>query len=109
MLTMETTHNLWGSMTWHRVFSSRSDVWGSFKCLAKLNGDLATYSDIELKDVVICHGAVYWLDHHRETTMVRVCHGHTHKTDVEVAFCTIVRGGLKCRPARGCCHAGVCR
>jgi hypothetical protein len=41
---------------------------------------------IEPKDVVICHGAVYWLDHHRETMMVRVCHGHTHRTDVEVAF-----------------------
>jgi hypothetical protein len=59
MLTMETTHDLWGGMTWPRVFSSRSDVWGSFKCSAKLNGDLATYTNIEPKDVVICHGAVY--------------------------------------------------
>jgi hypothetical protein len=82
---------------------------GLIQCSTKLNGDLATYTNIEPKDMVICHGAVYWLDHHRETTMVRVCHGHTHITDMEVAFCIIECRSLKCRPACGCCHAGVCR
>lgn len=37
MLTVETTHNLRGDMTYH-VFSSRSGAWGQFKCSAKLNG-----------------------------------------------------------------------
>jgi hypothetical protein len=82
---------------------------GLIQMLGEVERDLATYTNIEPKDVVICHGAVYWLDHHRETTMIHVCHGHTHRTDVEVSFLTIVRRGLKCCPARGCCHAGVCR
>jgi hypothetical protein len=48
MLTMETAHDLWGGTTWSKVFS-RSDVWGSFKCSAKLNGDIATYTTLSQK------------------------------------------------------------
>lgn len=60
----------------YRVFSSRSGAWRPIQTLGEVERGpgpgvrTRTLYCANTTDVVICRGAVYWLDHHGETTLV---------------------------------------